>query len=41
ADILARTMLSTAEIPIGILTAFLGAPFFLFLLLSARRKELV
>ena len=27
----------TAEIPIGILTAFLGAPFFLYLIMTRRR----
>jgi iron complex transport system permease protein len=31
ADILARTLLAPAEIPIGVVTAFFGAPFFLFL----------
>jgi iron complex transport system permease protein len=35
-DDLARTM-STTEVPLGILTAFLGAPFFLCLLISGRR----
>jgi iron complex transport system permease protein len=37
ADIPARTLVAPAELPIGVLTAFLGAPFFLFLLLRARR----
>ncbi len=32
ADLLARTLLSPAEIPIGVITAVAGAPFFLFLL---------
>lgn len=36
ADILARTLASPAELPIGIITAAIGAPFFLWLLL--RRK---
>ncbi|MDR3191763.1 MAG: iron ABC transporter permease [Treponema sp.] len=31
ADTLARTLLSPIEIPIGVITAFFGAPFFLFL----------
>lgn len=31
-DALARTVLAPAELPIGIITALLGAPFFLFLL---------
>ncbi|MGY0155685.1 FecCD family ABC transporter permease [Edwardsiella tarda] len=35
-DTLART-LSSSEIPLGILTAFIGAPFFLALLLRGRR----
>ncbi|WP_158818622.1 iron ABC transporter permease [Methylocapsa sp. S129] len=33
ADILARTLVAPAEMPIGILTAAIGAPFFLWLLL--------
>ena len=32
ADLLARLMLGPAELPIGIVTALLGAPFFLYLL---------
>lgn len=36
-DIVARMALAPAEIPIGVVTAFLGAPFFLLLLRSARR----
>ncbi len=32
ADLLARTVLSPTEIPLGIVTAFFGAPFFLYLL---------
>jgi iron complex transport system permease protein len=31
ADTLARTLLAPVEIPIGVITAFFGAPFFLFL----------
>ncbi|WP_131193768.1 FecCD family ABC transporter permease [Lichenihabitans psoromatis] len=34
ADILARTLAAPAEVPIGILTAAIGAPFFLWLLLT-------
>lgn len=30
--------MSPAEIPVGLMTALLGAPFFLYLLLSQRRK---
>jgi len=36
ADTLARTLATPAEVPIGILTAAVGAPFFLFLLLRQR-----
>jgi iron complex transport system permease protein len=32
ADLVARTALSPAEVPIGVITAFIGAPFFLALL---------
>lgn len=37
ADTAARTVISPAELPIGILTTLLGGPFFLFLLLRQRR----
>jgi len=35
-DTIARTILSPAELPVGIITAFTGAPFFLWLLLRRR-----
>jgi iron complex transport system permease protein len=35
-DLVARTAVRPAELPIGILTALLGAPFFLWLL---RRRD--
>jgi iron complex transport system permease protein len=35
-DLLARTIVSPAELPIGVVTSLLGAPFFLFLLLRTR-----
>lgn len=38
ADTLARTWVAPAELPIGVLTALLGAPFFLGLLLHAQRR---
>jgi iron complex transport system permease protein len=38
ADLLARTILSPAEIPLGVLTALIGAPFFLYLLRRSRRE---
>jgi iron complex transport system permease protein len=37
ADTIARTLLSPAEIPIGVVTAFLGAPFFMALLQKQKR----
>lgn len=37
ADLAARTVAVPAEIPIGVLTAFFGAPFFILVLRSARR----
>jgi iron complex transport system permease protein len=37
ADLVARTLMSPAEIPIGVVTAFLGGPFFLYILRSQRR----
>ena len=37
ADLLARTLSSPAEIPIGVVTAFFGAPFFILVLRSSRR----
>ncbi len=36
ADTIARVLAAPAEVPIGILTAALGAPFFLFILLRQR-----
>ncbi len=36
ADLVARTALSPAELPIGIVTAFVGAPFFAVVLRTAR-----
>jgi iron complex transport system permease protein len=36
ADMAARTIAAPAEVPIGIITALLGAPFFLMLLFSRR-----
>jgi iron complex transport system permease protein len=38
ADLMARTMVAPAELPIGILTAAIGAPFFLWLLLRRDRS---
>jgi iron complex transport system permease protein len=38
ADLLARTVAVPAELPIGIVTALVGGPFFLYLLLRDRAK---
>lgn len=38
ADLIARTALSPAEVPIGIVTAFFGAPFFAIVLRTARGR---
>jgi iron complex transport system permease protein len=38
ADTVARTVLQPQEIPVGIITAFVGAPFFLALLYARRRQ---
>ena len=37
ADLAARTVASPSELPVGIVTAFCGAPFFLYLLRKSRR----
>jgi iron complex transport system permease protein len=39
ADVAARTAQSPAEVPIGVVTACVGAPFFLFVLRSRRARE--
>ena len=38
ADTLARVLLSPTEIPVGVITALIGGPFFLFLLWKNKRK---
>nr|WP_221473240.1 iron ABC transporter permease [Planomonospora venezuelensis] len=39
ADVMARTVLAPAELPIGVVTAFVGAPFFVAVLRMTRRVE--
>ncbi|MFK7927680.1 MAG: FecCD family ABC transporter permease [Myxococcota bacterium] len=39
ADVLARTVVAPAELPIGVLTTLLGGPFFLGLLIADRRRR--
>ncbi len=41
ADFAARTLVSPAEMPIGVLTAIVGAPFFLWLLLRDRKWRVI
>ena len=36
ADLIARTVLAPAELPIGVVTAFVGAPFFVGILRATR-----
>ncbi len=38
ADLAARTVLEPAELPIGVVTAFIGAPFFALVLRSSRKE---
>jgi cobalamin transport system permease protein len=38
-DVLARLVIAPAELPVGVLTALLGGPFFIWLLVSRRRTE--
>src|SRR5699024_1982997 len=39
ADTLARTLLTPTEIPLGVVTAFLGAPFFGYLLRKSKQSK--
>lgn len=41
ADIFARTVVAPAELPIGIVTAIIGTPFFIYLLMTAKRKKMI
>ena len=38
ADLIARTLIAPAELPIGIITALIGAPFFMWLLIEQKKK---
>jgi iron complex transport system permease protein len=37
-DVLARILIAPAEIPVGVITALLGGPFFIWLLVSRRGR---
>jgi iron complex transport system permease protein len=39
ADILARTIIAPQEVPLGVITAMFGAPFFLWLLRRTKRQS--
>lgn len=39
ADLVARTVVAPAELPIGVITAFLGAPFFVVVLRTVRGSQ--
>lgn len=41
ADIFARTMVAPAELPIGIVTAIIGTPFFIYLLITSKKKRFI
>ena len=38
-DVIARNTGATSDIPIGVVTSFVGAPFFIYLLLTKRKKS--
>ena len=38
ADTVARTIIAPSELPVGVLTAFIGGPFFLYLLRQAKKE---
>jgi iron complex transport system permease protein len=38
ADFLARTLIPPVEVPVGIITSLLGAPFFLSLIIAQLKK---
>jgi len=38
ADLIARTILAPTELPVGVVTALAGAPFFVFLLRRLKRS---
>ena len=41
ADMLARTIVAPAELPIGVITATIGAPFFIYLLNATKKRRLI
>jgi iron complex transport system permease protein len=41
ADLLCRTIVAPAELPVGIITAITGAPFFIWLIVKEKRLNAV
>ena len=41
ADTVARTVIAPAELSVGVLTAFIGGPFFLYLLRMTKQESLL
>jgi iron complex transport system permease protein len=41
ADTVARTVIAPAELQVGVLTAFIGGPFFLYLLRKTKQEALL
>ena len=39
ADLVARTIISPTELPIGVITALIGAPVFALILIGRKRKD--
>jgi iron complex transport system permease protein len=37
-DIISRTLIPPAEIPVGSITALIGSPFFIYLLFNAKKR---
>ena len=40
ADTIARSLLTPSELPVGVITALCGGPFFIYLLMSRRQRHL-
>jgi iron complex transport system permease protein len=36
-DTIARTIIAPTELPVGVITSFIGVPFFLYLIIRKRR----
>ena len=39
ADLIARTIINPATLPVGIIVAFVGVPFFIYLLIKAKNRN--